>query len=45
MKKHYIKPTMWVYQLPNRQQLLSGSTPDNWTGIPGMDSDDMNKLA
>ena len=44
MKKRYEKPSMKVYELPHRTQLLAASDPDFWGYAPGI-GDDMNKLA
>lgn len=49
MKKKYMKPSMQVYELQHRTQLLAGSDPDA-PGFPGgpfgyVPGDDEKKLA
>lgn len=43
-KRAYEKPSMKVYELPRRAQLLVGSDSDNWGYSPTI-SEDMNQMA
>ena len=49
MKKQYIKPSMKVFELHTKPQLLAGSYPNDWNGpigyTSGISTDDMNKMA
>ena len=46
MKKIYQKPTMRVVLLQHPSRLLAGSGYDDEIGhVPGLPTDDMNKLA
>ena len=46
-KKNYSKPTMRVYKLQHQPRLLDASHPDARprSYIPGIDNDEMNRLA
>ena len=35
MKKQYTKPSLKVYELNNKHQLLAGSNPPDWNGPVG----------